>query len=364
MRNWTSTSLLFCLACGANTPVAQEAVSEPKSTEKQSPTSQHRRVPAEWEAQAATWMQWPHAEERSYEPVFVKVIFAITQHQPVQLVTHSPALRQRAEKQLQENGVDLAMVRFHQAPTDSAWMRDNGPRYVLVNGGLVAQNWPFDAWGGNFGVDIPYENDDRIPSYVANYLQLPLENYPLVHERGDLEFNGKDTLMVNWSVVGQRNPGWTREETTKVFKSAFGVTSVIYLNGFHPEDGTTGHTDGLARFISKTEIVVGQVIDPETDPTLAQLFEDVTQQIKAQRPNLTVHRLQHPAEAGYMNWLVGNGFVLLGATGFAEDDQTAQKELEKYFPGRKIYLINTNVLGENGGGIHCVTNDQPAVGSL
>ena len=45
--------------------------------------------------------------------------------------------------------------------------------------------------------------------------------------------------------------------------------AVVFVEGFHPLDGTTGHVDGLVRFISATEVVVGRVSDPEGDPVSA-----------------------------------------------------------------------------------------------
>lgn len=61
----------------------------------------------------------------------------------------------------------------------------------------------------------------------------------------------------------------------------------------------------------------------------------------------------------YTNWLVGNGFVAAPGFGNAEWDNEAQKVLERLFPGQDVHMIVTNEIWFNGGGIHCVTNDQP-----
>ena len=42
-------------------------------------------------------------------------------------------------------------------------MRDNGPVFVIEAGKLRLQNWQFNAWGGRFGDDVPYELDDFVP---------------------------------------------------------------------------------------------------------------------------------------------------------------------------------------------------------
>ena len=53
-------------------------------------------------------------------------------------------------------------------------MRDNGPVFVEDDGEIRVQNWQFDAWGGRFGSDVPYELDNLVPQRVAAYLGMPL----------------------------------------------------------------------------------------------------------------------------------------------------------------------------------------------
>ena len=78
-------------------------------------------------------------------------------------------------------------------------MHDNGPVYVVEDGRLRKQNWAFDAWGGAFGADVSHRLDDEVPAKVAEATGLPVDYVAIVHERGNLEFNGVDTVMLNWS---------------------------------------------------------------------------------------------------------------------------------------------------------------------
>lgn len=340
----------------ANTSAADESDASEDSGD---PPKSSRRVPAEWEPQAAVWMQWPQQWEEHFEPAFVEIIRAARQHQAVELVANDEAIARRGAGLLAAGGVPADGIRWHIVPNDNAWMRDNGPRYVQVDGQWVLQDWGFDAWGGNFGPGIPFAADDAVPPIIAEILDLPLETVDMVHERGDLEFNGVDTVMVNWSVVHDRNPALSEADATTIFREALGVESVIYLEGFHPEDGTTGHVDGLARFISGTQVVVGQVQDPRQDPVLAALFEDVAEQIAEQRPDLEIIRMLFPAHTDYMNWLVGNGYVIAGGFGDPTADARAQADIEGWFPDRTVYMVDVQALWADGGGVHCVTNDQP-----
>ncbi|MAE72397.1 MAG: hypothetical protein CME06_18245 [Gemmatimonadetes bacterium] len=49
-------------------------------------------------------------------------------------------------------------------------------------------------------------------------------------------------------------------------------------------------------------------------------------------------------------------------TGFAEPawDEAARQRVEELFPDRDGHIVDTRELWYWGGGIHCVTNDQPA----
>lgn len=357
--------LAFTLAgCSTPTPVGpvDTRATGDTHTESDAETGRlpgQRRTPAEWELQAAVWLQWPQAWEAHFRPAFVDIVRVTSQHQDVHLLAHDEGLRDSGAQRLAQAGVDDSRITWHVIKNDNAWMRDNGPRYVEVDGELIVQDWGFDAWGGNFGASIPWAFDDAVPTQVAEILGLQVESIDMVHERGDLEFNGTDTVIVSWSVISDRNPQISREQSTQLLQAAFGVESVVYLEGYHAEDGTTGHVDGLARFISASEVVVGQIENPSSDPLSASLFDDVAAQISAQRPDLSVYRMPFPAGTDYMNWLVGNGYVVSGAFGNATADQAAKARIESYFPGRTVYFVDVQDMWADGGGVHCVTNDQP-----
>ena len=65
-------------------------------------------------------------------------------------------------------------------------------------------------------------------------------------------------------------------------------------------------------------------------------------------------------DASYGNYLVTNEIVLVPAFGNT-NDLRAQEMLADCFPGRRIVPIPTVSLTAEGGAIHCVTQQQPAV---
>jgi len=65
-------------------------------------------------------------------------------------------------------------------------------------------------------------------------------------------------------------------------------------------------------------------------------------------------------DASYLNYLVSNDIVLVPAFGNANDVK-AQELMADCFPGRRIVPIPTVSLTAEGGAVHCVTQQQPAV---
>ena len=338
-----------------------------------------RRVPAEWEEQEAVWLQWPGPYEKTYEPAYAEMSTVIAAYQKLHILYDSTRIRNDARAAIAAVGGDPddANITWHAIANDNAWMRDNGPVYVVEDGQMRIQDWGFDAWGGAFGAGIPYAADDRVPVHVGDYLGMPVDAVDVVHERGNLEFNGSDAVILNWSVIGdpERNPGYTRAEAVADMKRYFGVTTVVLIEGWVPSDFTRGHVDGIARFISPDTVVVGQctaasVCRPGDDE--AAVYDNAAADIAAAGFNVIREPFEGRArynggdwfDIDYMNWLVGNGFVV--AVGFENPatNAAAKARLETYYPGRDVYVIDMLASWDAGGGAHCHTNDQPAASTV
>jgi len=227
---------------------------------------------------------------------------------------------------------------------------------------LFLQNWGFDGWG----VEENYEGDDDVPLFVAETLDMRCEDYSFINERGTLEFNGKDTLITSWPCLSDRNPGVTREEMESMFIRTFGVTRVVWLLSYSEDDITKGHADGFARFIDEDTVVVPRFVD-QSDPEAliyeeaASIVEDAGFEVLRLDIPGYIDYLGVPMYANYVNWLVANGVVVVPGFDVPEWDNAAKTAIEGFFPGRDVYVVDTRELWYNGGAVHCVTNDQPAL---
>ena len=337
-------------------------------------TYKTKRVPAEWEPQEAIWMQWPGYWEKDYELTFAKMADIISRYEKLHILYNSDQIYTEAQEAIREIESDPLQtnIHWHKVPNDNAWMRDNGPVYVLNDNELRIQNWNFDGWGGAFGSDIPFNLDNGVPDKVGEILGLPVDHIEIVHERGNLEFNGSDTVILNWSTIGDpnRNLNYNKKQAERDLKKYFGVTKVIFIEGIPDGDLTKGHIDGIARFIGLRTVVVVQCTaqslcqpgskDADIYDKAAKIIEEAGFNIIREPIQGFVKYNGQKFDTNYMNWLVGNGFVIVPGFGNPDTDIQAKSRIESYFPNRDVHLIEMLSSWAAGGGVHCHTNDQPA----
>jgi agmatine deiminase len=358
-------TLIVNTACQALNPDSNS--SDIASTSNRDTAS--TRLPGEWEEQASVWMQWPNDWESSLRPSFVKIIGVVQQYETVNLFVRNQAMKTSVIQILQDQNVPLTNVNFHLADYDNAWLRDNGPVYVFDKISIWVLDFGFNGWGsGAFG-DVEYSNDDKIPQIMSSLVGSEYENNnTYVLERGNLEANGEDIVFLNWDCQNDRNPGWSKERTEAYFKEKFGISKVIWMEGHDPEDVTTGHIDGTVRFVDETTVVIAQVVDPSNESYSGEAAELDKAATDAKAAGLTVERFPIPGTITYngsmlavmyMNYLVGNGFVLGMAFGNDQWDSDAKVKLESLYPTRIVHMVEVNALWNSGGGVHCVTNDEP-----
>ena len=342
--------------------------------------AQIRRVPAEFEPQEAVWLQWPGQFEKMYEPAYAEIANVIVQHEneKLHILYDKIAIRNQARTAITNAGgnPDDPDIIWHNIANENAWMRDNGPVYVVQDGEMRIQDWEFDAWGGAFG-EFPYANDDDVPIEVGAVLGMPVDTVSIVHERGNLEFNGVDTVVLNWNVIGNpnRGNGYANKAAAEVdLKNWFGVTRVVWADGPISGDDTGGHIDGIARFIDHNRVVVGNcTVNGHCQPGDSddQVYDGVAAELAT--AGFEVIRMDFDAaisyggytfDSDYMNWGVGNGWVILVGFNNPATDNAAKAQLEAWFPNRDVYVIEMLESWIAGGGVHCHTNDQPAASTI
>jgi agmatine deiminase len=356
---------------------------------------QQFRMPAEWEPHAAVWLQWPAESMRpqpgyhvKLESTWLAMTRAMQPHVEVRIAVQDERARDRLDAQLRAFGIGPENVSLYTMPLDDVWTRDNGPIFVVDDAGrLAVTSWRFNGWGGR----APYARDAQTPRETARLLNVPLFDAPLVTEGGAIEVDGAGTFMATRSSIlnPNRNPDVSQEQAERVLSEHLGVRHFIWLSGAPPDvceslgDGTDWHVDIAARFTPEGAVLYCWT-DDESDPRLPYLSrhrEDLEKATDAGGRALELVAMPTPqvvsvsaidnypfqrpcgsfTDAAYTNYLVTNGVVLLPVYGRPEDER-AKAIVAEHFPGREIVGIPTLTLTEEGGAVHCVTQQQPAGG--
>ena len=74
--------------------------------DKKSLQSSLKRVPAEWEPQEATWLQWPGRWEKDYEEAIAKISDIISRYQTLHILYGSDKILKEAKDAILSVGAD------------------------------------------------------------------------------------------------------------------------------------------------------------------------------------------------------------------------------------------------------------------
>jgi len=325
-------------------------------------------VPPEEGPHQRTFMQWPINRRVHPDPVFLDmsqqtiadIANIIADFEPVTMLAAAQDHRSARAKL-------SADVELWDIPTEDLWCRDAGPIFVVDGAGKMAiSHIQFNGWGEK----QINRRDSQVAKRVAEHLGLDLLRTGLHGEAGGIEQDGHGLLMAHESswVNDNRNPGMSRAQIEQRLLSAYGADRMIWTDGVRGEDITDYHIDSLARFTGPSRVLINLPDLPDmTDPFHAAAIETHDKLIEE---GLNVEVIPEPHfrrvksfdfVASYANYYVCNGAVLAAEFGDRETDQIARDALSRHYPGREIVTLNVDLLGEMGGGIHCATQQMPAL---
>ena len=336
-------------------------------------------IPAEWEKHEATWISWPHREGKSFPgsydaviPAFVAMAAAIGESEILRINVRDAAQQETVQKLL-SRVVPPEHLEFYFITTQEPWCRDHGPIFVrsknpLHQPQLAIVNWDYNAWGEKY---LPFDDDNDVPSIIAEKLRLPSFHPGMVLEGGSIDVNGAGALLTTESCLlhKNRNPNLTRSDIENNLKIYLGATQILWLGDGIEGDDTDGHIDDITRFVAE-EIVVTAIEKNRNDPNHEPLEKNRQRLCEMQLENgksLTVVELPMPPHmeregqrlpASHANFYITNQTVLLPAFGSRSDDQ-ARGILADFFPHRKIIPIDCRELIWGLGAFHCLTQQQP-----
>jgi agmatine deiminase len=328
-------------------------------------------MPLESDPHERTFMQWPaqksiYGSKDDLDAVREKIALiasTIAKFEPVMLLTR-PDQAEDAKLWV-KNGVEVWPL-----AVQDLWCRDSGPTFVVNDeGALAASELGFNGWGGK----QEHQDDSLVARRVAKKLGLKVFGNGIKGEGGGVESDGAGTLLAHASswVNPNRNTG-SRDEVEKQLLDALGAEKMIWAPGLIGADITDYHIDALARYVKPGQVMIQlpkKIISG--DPWSASAYETyeiLKKATDADGRKLEIVVVPEPVNIrsreenfvnSYANYYVCNGAVICANFGDDEVDEEAARIIGQLYPGREIVSINTDAIGEVGGGIHCATQQQP-----
>lgn len=358
-----------------------------------------RRLPAEWEKQAAVLLSFPRPDgdygafAEAAARQHLNLCATICQVCPVILVASDLAFFKAVYEELaspsagNENGsalyrngrADLSITQFGhplfviELAGDDVWARDFGPISVIEDQEIKMIDYVFNGWGGKYNAEL----DNTVTSRLINagiIKPATFQQSKLVLEGGSIESDGAGTVMSTRKCLLHpgRNPGLSEAEILTILRRDLGAEQVLMLSSGHLEnDDTDAHIDTIARFAPGGRIVYQGCQDPQ-DVHYAD-FQRMAKELAAFADTsgkaYQLYELPWPPPtysredgrrlpASYANFLVINGMVICPAI-HKKSDPEAKAVLERAFPDHLVKFVAADYLLEQHGSVHCLTMNIP-----
>ena len=348
-------------------------MNQPPTMPDASPAADGYAMPAEWADHTRTWMCWPCRKEvwgdadglLRAKQAHARVARAISTFEPVTMAVRP---HDHAEARLACAG----HVKFFETPLDDSWARDAGPTFLVGgNSARAGVQWRFNAWGNKYR---DYNEDAKFATRVLKDCEIAVYRAPFVCEGGAIHVDGEGTLITTEQCLlnPNRNPDLTRQQIEEGLSGFTGARKVIWLGTGFSDEETDGHVDNVACFAGPGRVLIG-VPAAKSHPDHAPVMEAI-RRLKAARDAqgrvLEVIEIEQPQSertdwrsrllaASYINFYLPTGGVVMPAFSDIQDER-ARAVLADCFPERDILQIDALDIVQGGGGIHCITQQEPA----
>lgn len=327
-------------------------------------------MPAEWHSHQRCWMAWPcHQEtwqkiglERARK-AYALVANSIAKYEPVCMLVN-PGDEQTAQSLL---GEEITLISL---PINDSWTRDTGPSFLLnQQGQLGGVDWIHNAWGGNYA-DCALDNE--IAAEVIRQTKAEYFHAPLVMEGGSFHVDGEGTVLTSRECLlnKNRNPHLSQAQIEHYLQDYLGCEKTIWVNKGLLGDETDGHIDEIACFVAPGKVLC-LITHDKSDPNYANLQDNLQilqRATDAKGRALQVFTVEQPPATvldgerltlSYINFYLANNGIVMPAFGYQKYDDAALHLFKQLFPQHHISQINALDVFAGGGGIHCITQQQP-----
>jgi len=328
-------------------------------------------VPPEWAPQKAIWTAWPADPDEWNGDLETPRRDVAAMVRALSTGTRVCLLVKGDEAEASARAAVGSTAEVISAKYSDIWLRDTGPIFAKTPEGPVAFRFKTNSWGGKF--DLP--DDATVGDDIARYTGKPICRFDFVLEGGAIEHDGQGTILTTrQTLLNPNRNGWSKEDAESALRRAFGAAKIIWIDDGLMNDHTDGHIDNITRFVGPGRVVcqspadandpnaatldqIARVLDSTTDATGRKL--DV---VRIPGVGLYRNALGEISPASHMNFVIGNGMVIMPVYGTPTQD-SAIEALQAVFPDRKVIgLPSRGLLGcgaAGGGSFHCITQQEP-----
>jgi agmatine deiminase len=327
-------------------------------------------MPPEWTPHERTLMAWPCRRElwdgqlAAAKVESAGVANAIAAFEPVTMVARDAADAAEAR------AACAAGVEILEIPVNDSWLRDSGPIFVVDDHDAptvrTGVHFGFNAWGDKFE---GYADDQAIGERLARHVGAAVAEAPLILEGGSIAVDGTGVLLTTEECLlnPNRNPQLGRDQIEQHLKDFLGVTQVVWLGrGLVEDKDTDGHVDLIAAFTRPGTVLLQRAAtdNPNHDNLAAnrEIAAAAGLEVIDFDPLAYAEVEGEQIVASYMNFYVGDRFVIVPIAGQPDLDAEALSRIADAYDGAKEIIGVPGVIHAfGGGGPHCITQQVPAL---
>jgi len=319
-------------------------------------------TPAEFDSVAGVIFAW-----EAYPTLLTDLIKEVAEDDTAWVVVDNTSEQNSVSNTLSNVNVNMDRVVFQVIETNSVWVRDYGPWWIIEPENSLAI------------IDLVYNRprplDDTYPESAAGYFGINYYGLGLIEAGGNMLLDGQGAVIVS-NVIFDGSQGFdptlTQDQLEQYFLDYFGVHKVIVTP--HLINDGTGHIDMFVKLINDSTVIVGEYENQSAGyPGNYDICNQVASQLAnetngAGRPFNVVRMPMPPFNNGitytYINSLIVNNKVLVPiyglSTEFANDDSVLAL-YETIMPGVEAVGFDCNQIIPANGAIHCIAMKVPAL---
>ncbi len=280
------------------------------------PPGEGVRSPGEFEPMTGVFIRWPLG-------IPYTVIVDFSNHTKVWVICQSSE-QAGVTSAFTSQGVNMANVGFVFAPTNSIWVRDYGPWFLMLDDGSAGI---FD-----FDYNRPRPDDDNFPIALGTAWDMPVYTSDIIHTGGNYMSSGLGTSMSSALVIDEN--GGDEDWVDSQMLLYCGVDD--YFTPEDPQASYIDHIDCWGKLLSPDRILILQVPPSHQDYAALEAMADLLSGM--QGPYGTpyqVFRVYSSGTEGYTNSIIINDRVYV-PTWNTGNDAPALASYQAALPGYDI----------------------------